>query len=91
MLAPADALTLVLARGRILDGLPSGSMLAVPLGEAALLPSLDGGLSIAAINGPAQCVVTGPAADVDRLRDRLAGEGVDARPLRISAAAHSPS
>ncbi|WP_329430501.1 acyltransferase domain-containing protein [Streptosporangium sp. NBC_01495] len=90
VLAPADALTLVLARGRILDGLPSGSMLAVPLGEAALLPSLDGGLSIAAINGPAQCVVTGPAADVDRLRDRLAGEGVDARPLRISAAAHSP-
>ncbi|WP_436762330.1 type I polyketide synthase [Streptosporangium sp. V21-05] len=90
VLAPADALTLVLARGRILDGLPSGSMLAVPLGEAALLPALDGGLSIAAINGPAQCVVTGPAADVDRLRDRLAAEGVDARPLRISAAAHSP-
>ncbi|MER5648750.1 type I polyketide synthase [Streptosporangium sp. NPDC002524] len=90
VLSPADALTLVLARGRILDALPSGAMLAVPLGEAALLPSLEDGLSIAAINGPAQCVVTGPAAAVDRLRERLAAEGVDARLLRISAAAHSP-
>ena len=84
-----DALTLVLTRSKLLDGLPSGAMLAVGLAEDALLPRLRGQVSIAAINGPAQCVVTGPAEDIAALHEILAGEGVDTRPLRISAAAHS--
>jgi phthiocerol/phenolphthiocerol synthesis type-I polyketide synthase E len=84
-----DALALVLRRGQLLEDLPSGSMLAVALPESALLPLDDDALSIAAVNGPAQCVVTGPAAAVARLRERLTAEGVDTRPLHIGAAAHS--
>jgi phthiocerol/phenolphthiocerol synthesis type-I polyketide synthase E len=89
VLTPEDAVTLVLARSRLLQDLPAGAMLAVGLPEAQLLPLLGGRLSIAAINAPGQCVVAGPAGDVAELRDRLAARDVDARLLRISAAAHS--
>ncbi|MGW2352524.1 type I polyketide synthase [Actinacidiphila glaucinigra] len=84
-----DAITLVLARGRLLQGLPSGAMLAVALPEADLTPMMGANLSLAAVNGPEQCVVTGPAADVRELRGRLEARGTDVRELRISAAAHS--
>ena len=84
-----DAVRLVLARGRLLDRLPAGSMLAVPLPEKEVTALLDGGLSLAAVNGPARCVLSGPVTAVDRLRRRLGAAGIDARPLRIHAAAHS--
>ncbi|WP_218009942.1 type I polyketide synthase [Actinomadura kijaniata] len=89
VLEVADALHLVLERGRLLESLPDGAMLAVPLPERELLPRLGDRLSIAAINGPAQCVVAGHALDVTALRRRLAADGVDGRVLHISAAAHS--
>ncbi|WP_113700763.1 type I polyketide synthase [Nonomuraea lactucae] len=93
-----EAMTLVLARGRLLDGLPPGAMLAVALPAPEVEPLLDGHLSIAAINGPEQCVVAGPPGDLDRLRRRLASHRssqrssqreVETRTLRIAAAAHS--
>ncbi|MBP0456871.1 type I polyketide synthase [Streptomyces montanisoli] len=84
-----DALRLVLTRSRILDELPDGSMLAVPLPADTLAPMLPPPVSIAAINGPQQCVVTGTAADIAALHARLTGEGVESRPLHINAAAHS--
>lgn len=84
-----DAMRLVLERSRILAELPSGSMLAVSLSEDELAPLLGDGMSVAAVNGPRQCVVTGGAASVEDLRRHLTGVGVDVRPLHISAAAHS--
>jgi acyl transferase domain-containing protein len=89
ILSLPDAVRLVLARGRLLDGLPAGSMLAVSLPEQEVVSLLDGELSLAAVNGPARCVVSGPAAAVERLRARLVADGIDARPLRIPAAGHS--
>ncbi|GIF39311.1 type I polyketide synthase [Actinoplanes xinjiangensis] len=86
----ADALALVLHRGRILGELPSGAMLAVSLPAGELLPILDDGVAIAAVNGPRQCVVTGPAARIAAVQAALAGRDVEARLLHISAAAHSP-
>lgn len=88
VLSVEDALSLVVERGRLMDAIPAGAMLAVPLPEADVLPLL-GGLSLAAVNGPRQCVVAGPLSEVDRLRVRLARDGVDGRLLRISTAAHS--
>ncbi|MFC4072467.1 type I polyketide synthase [Actinoplanes subglobosus] len=85
----ADALALVLHRGRILGDLPSGAMLAVSLPEDELAPMLSDDLSIAAVNGPRQCVVTGPADRVAAVRDALTARDVEARLLHISAAAHS--
>ena len=86
---PNDAMDLVIERSRLLAGLPAGAMLAVPLTEQELLPRLTGRLSIAAINGPQQCVVTGPVDEVEQLREQITGEGLEGRLLRIPAAGHS--
>ena len=85
-----DALALVAARGRLMQALPAGSMLAVPLGEAALTPYLDARLAIAAINGVERCVVAGPSEAIEALSGRLAAAGISSRPLKTSHAFHSP-
>ncbi len=84
-----DALAVVAARGRILDRLPGGATLAVALSEAEVLPYLGAGLSIAAVNGPALCVVSGSLDDIVALESVLSARDVDARRLRLSFAAHS--
>jgi acyl transferase domain-containing protein len=89
VLTRADALSLVLTQGRLLDRLPEVAMLAVPLPEADLLPMLADDMAITALDGPRQCVVSGPTAGVEQLLQHLAGRGVDARRLPITSAAHS--
>ncbi|GGT00805.1 non-ribosomal peptide synthetase/type I polyketide synthase [Nonomuraea spiralis] len=84
-----DALRLVAARGRLVQGLPPGSMLAVPLPEAEVLGLLGDELSLAAVNTPETCVVAGPDEAVAGLERRLAERGVACRPLRTSHAFHS--
>jgi phthiocerol/phenolphthiocerol synthesis type-I polyketide synthase E len=84
-----DALALVAARGRLMQSVPEGAMLSVPLSEKDLLPLLGEGLSLAAVNGPALCVVAGPGADVDPLEQRLTADGVGCRRLHTSHAFHS--
>jgi phthiocerol/phenolphthiocerol synthesis type-I polyketide synthase E len=64
-------------------------MLAVPLSEAELAPLIGVELSIAAINGPRQCVVAGPSAEVAALQRRLEEQGIEVRLLYINAGAHS--
>ena len=89
VLSLSDAMTLVLARGRLLGTLAGGAMLALPLPQRELLPRLGPELSVAAVNGPAQCVVAGHAEAVAALQAELAAEGVDGQLLHISTAAHS--
>ena len=84
-----DALALVALRGQLFEQLPPGAMLSVPLSEDALLPLLDERLSLAAINGPSQCVASGPVEAIERLAAALAARGVDSRRLQIDVAAHS--
>ncbi|HYH81261.1 MAG TPA: aminotransferase class III-fold pyridoxal phosphate-dependent enzyme, partial [Longimicrobium sp.] len=83
------ALVLVEARGRMMQALPGGAMLAVPLPEAELRPILPERLSLAAVNGAASCVVSGDTADVDAMEAALAAGGVEARRLHTSHAFHS--
>jgi phthiocerol/phenolphthiocerol synthesis type-I polyketide synthase E len=85
-----DALSLVAARGRLVQPLPPGGMLAVSLPEAELAPLLGGGLALAAHNGPDLCVVAGPAEAVARAQERLEARGVECRRLLISHAFHCP-
>jgi thioester reductase-like protein len=86
-----DGLRLVAERARLLDALPAGAMLAVPLPEDRLkLGNLGGGLAVAAVNAPDLCVVAGPVEAVDALAQRLASEGVSSRRLPTSHAFHSP-
>jgi len=85
-----DALTLVAERGRLMQSLPAGDMLSVPLTEEELRPRLDAQLSIAAINAPGRAVVSGPSDAIAALDERLRADGVASRPLHTSHAFHSP-
>ncbi len=84
-----DAAALVAVRGRLLEGLPPGAMLAVPLPPGEVEPLLVDGLALAAVNGPARTVVSGPPAAVAALEELLAGRGVAGRRLATSHAFHS--
>ena len=54
-----DALLLVAARGNLMHGMPAGNMLSVNLEEAKLKDLLPKDLSLAAVNSPSLCVVSG--------------------------------
>jgi amino acid adenylation domain-containing protein len=84
-----DALALVAARGRLMQEMPAGSMLAVELPAGEISSRLPADLALAAVNGPADCVVSGPAEAVAALARTLADEGVGHRPLHTSHAFHS--
>src|SRR5208283_787792 len=84
-----DALRLVATRGRLMQALPSGSMLSVRLPVEVLAPRLPAGVDLAAVNGPQLCVVAGPTALVVALNETLSAEGVACRTLHTSHAFHS--
>jgi acyl transferase domain-containing protein len=84
-----EALALVAARGRLMQGLPGGSMLAVPLSEDEVLPLLDGRLSLAVVNSPSFCVVSGSTEAVVMLQNQLDEQGIGCRRLHTSHAFHS--
>ncbi|GJE49918.1 Glutamate-1-semialdehyde 2,1-aminomutase [Methylobacterium tardum] len=85
-----DALRVVAARGRLMNDLPGGAMLAVRLPEADLAPRLPDGVAVAAVNGPALSVASGPYEGIAALEAALAADGVMARRLHTSHAFHSP-
>lgn len=84
-----DALRLIAFRATHMQQLPSGSMLAVRLTEAEVLATLPSELSLAAINGPQLCVVSGPVAAVEQLQQQWEAAEVVCRSLHTSHAFHS--
>jgi acyl transferase domain-containing protein len=84
-----DALALVAARGKLMQSAPRGAMLAVGLAESELDSHLTSSVSVAAVNGPTQSVVSGPAEAIDDLERELTQRGVPAQRLRTSHAFHS--
>lgn len=87
--SPDDALRLVAARGRLLQDLPEGAMLAVNLGEAEIAPHRSEGCDLAAVNGPDRCVLAGPADAIAAAERLLAERGVAVQRLAVSHAFHS--
>ncbi len=83
-----DALRLVAVRGRLMQSAPAGVMTAVPLPESEVVALLDG-VDLAAVNGPRECVVSGPADAITAFEARLAGRGIVSKRLRTSHAFHS--
>jgi phthiocerol/phenolphthiocerol synthesis type-I polyketide synthase E len=89
VLSLEDALRLVAARGRLMQRLPGGAMLVAPIPEQEARTLLKEGLSLAAVNGPASCVISGEADRVEQLDQELRARGVAGRRLTTSHAFHS--
>ncbi|MCQ9186893.1 acyltransferase domain-containing protein, partial [Streptomyces sp. IBSBF 2953] len=83
-----DAAALVVARGRLMQALPSGGvMFAVEAAEEEVTPLLAEGVSIAAVNGPSSLVLSGVEEAVAQVLARV--EGRRSKRLRVSHAFHS--
>ncbi|HEX7509384.1 MAG TPA: beta-ketoacyl synthase N-terminal-like domain-containing protein, partial [Polyangia bacterium] len=82
-------LRLIAKRGRLIQSLPRGRMLAVhlPAEQASALCSNE--IALAAVNAPALCVLAGPGEAIDGLARQLAVQGIDHHLLRTSHAFHS--
>lgn len=66
-----------------------GVMVAAAAGEDEVAPLLSEGVGIAAVNGPSSVVLSGEAAAVGAVADRLAGMGRRVHRLPVSHAFHS--
>ena len=84
-----DALRVVAMRGKLMQSLPSGSMLAVPLPESEVTPLLGTKLSLATVNAPQLCVVAGESEAIAELEEKFANSEVRCRRLHTSHAFHS--
>jgi acyl transferase domain-containing protein/acyl carrier protein len=84
-----NALRIIAARGRLMQRLPKGSMLAVLLPPPDLTKVVPSGLSIAAINGPKSCLVSGPSDAIAAFQQQLERQKIQCRPLATSHAFHS--
>ncbi|HEU4728310.1 MAG TPA: type I polyketide synthase, partial [Kofleriaceae bacterium] len=84
-----DAARLVAARGRLVQAMPAGAMLAVLAPEAEVQRYLASPLGLAAVNAPAMCVVSGPGDAITELERELGGRGTGTRRLHTSHAFHS--
>jgi acyl transferase domain-containing protein len=84
-----DALTVAATRGKLMQALPLGRMVAVLKPERDVQPLLNSELSLAAINSPCACVVSGPTEAIAAFQAQLADRNIDARSLHTSHAFHS--
>jgi amino acid adenylation domain-containing protein len=84
-----DALRFVATRATLIDRLPGGAMLAVPLPPAELEPLIPPTLALALANGPRLAVVSGPDAEIEAFERVLATRDLPCRRLQATHAFHS--
>ncbi|WNI23574.1 beta-ketoacyl synthase N-terminal-like domain-containing protein [Streptomyces sp. ITFR-16] len=90
VLSLADAVRLVVARGRLMQELPAGgAMVAVQASEDEVLAVLTDGVGIAAVNGPQSVVVSGTEAAALAVGEYFAAAGRKTSRLAVSHAFHS--
>lgn len=86
-----SALELVCKRALLIEKLPGGSMLAIPLNESDTKKWLDGtNLHIAINSTPGQTVVAGNESDIDALSEKLISKEIMCRKIPSTHAFHTP-
>lgn len=83
------AITLVAARGRLMQSMATGTMLSVSATEQETRAFLTPELSLAAINGPRLCVLSGPDHAIAEAEQKIQEKGIQCRRLHTSHAFHS--
>jgi len=84
-----DAISIVCVRGALMKKVSEGAMLAVSLSEADAARWITGSLSLATVNAPEQCVISGPTAEVLALKEKLKEQEIASHRLETSHAFHS--
>lgn len=89
-----DGLRLIAERGRLMQALPDGGeMVAVLAGEERVVTAIQpykNEISIAAVNGPKNVVISGKRSAIRALCQSLKSEGTTMVVLKVSHAFHSP-
>jgi acyl transferase domain-containing protein/NADPH:quinone reductase-like Zn-dependent oxidoreductase/thioesterase domain-containing protein/nucleoside-diphosphate-sugar epimerase len=92
-----DGLALIAQRARLMQTIRRRGKMAVVFAPhdrvAEVLRSVAsdiGNVVVAVVNGPENTVISGDADAVDRVVEKLASDGVQAKPLNVSHAFHSP-
>src|SRR5690606_22910937 len=78
------ALRLIAWRGRLIQEQPPGTMLIVMEAAAKIAHLLPDDVSVAAINAPQLCVVSGPESSIRACEESLAARGLTTRRLHTS-------
>ncbi|WP_299676646.1 type I polyketide synthase [uncultured Dokdonia sp.] len=82
-------LQLVIKRASLMNETPKGSMLSVSLSEEQIKPYLNKNLSVAVVNSPESCVLSGTESAIDILIEVFEKEEISCSKLRISLGGHS--
>ncbi|MBF0153072.1 MAG: amino acid adenylation domain-containing protein [Magnetococcales bacterium] len=94
MFSLEDGLRIVVERSRLIQSLPAeGGMALVAASEERLLQAVQPHaerVSLAAVNGPAYCTLSGHGATVAALCKAFEAEGVPSQALKSDRAVHSP-
>lgn len=88
-----SAVKFVAARARLTQCVAPGSMLQVYVGEHAVQKYLEphlGQVSVAAVNTPDSCVISGKESAVGEIAQALSDAGIRNKTLLVSHAFHSP-
>lgn len=83
-----DALELVVARGRLMQSLPEGAMLAV-MASAQTCAEFARTVDIAAANGPESTVLAGDEEAIAKITQQLEQQNIRCKRLEVSRAFHS--
>jgi len=91
VLSLEDILALIAIRGKLMQDLPFGAMLAVNLSEKEIISflSVDTSLSLAAVNSSSSSVISGPIESIEHLKVEFVREKIPFRHLQVSHAFHS--
>ncbi|MFN8433384.1 MAG: amino acid adenylation domain-containing protein [Anaerolineales bacterium] len=89
-----DGLRLIAERARLMGSLPHNGTMAAVFADASrvadVLKPYQAQVSIAAVNGPDNTVISGEKIAVQNVLDSLTKLGISSKPLTVSHAFHSP-